>query len=41
MILGSFNQAALLIAHAKDQKAARREVSEVTNRLWSGLRIRQ
>jgi AcrR family transcriptional regulator len=40
MILGSFNEAALLIAHAKDKKAARREVSEVTNRLWSGLRVR-
>ena len=40
MILGSFNEAALLIAHAQDKKTARREVSEITNRLWSGLRIR-
>jgi len=41
MILGAFNEAALLIAHAKDKKAARREVSEVTNRMWSGLRVRE
>jgi AcrR family transcriptional regulator len=39
MILGSFNEAALLIAYAEDKKAARREVSEITNRLWRGLRI--
>ena len=39
MILGSFNEAALLIAHAADKKAARREVSEVTSRLWNGLRV--
>jgi hypothetical protein len=41
VILGAFNEAALLIAHAKDKKAARREVREVTNRMWSGLRVRE
>jgi hypothetical protein len=41
MILGAFNEAALLIAHARDKKAARREVSEVTNRMLSGLRVRE
>jgi len=41
IILGSFNEAAQLIAHAKDRKAARREVSEVTSRLLNGLRIKQ
>jgi AcrR family transcriptional regulator len=41
MILGSLNEAALLIAHAKDKKTARREVSEVITQLLSGLRIKK
>ncbi len=40
IILGSMNEAALLIARAADKVAARREVREVTNRLWNGLRLR-
>ena|SRR5208282_1637548 len=39
MIMGSLNEAALLIAHAKDKETARREVSEVADRMWNGLRI--
>ena len=41
MILGSLNEAALLIAHAKDKKIARRQVSEVITRLLNGLRIKK
>ena len=40
MLLGSMNEAAILIAHAKDKKAARREVSETVSRLLDGLRIK-
>ena len=40
MIPRSFNEAALLIVHANEQKTARCEVSGVTNPLWSGLRLR-
>jgi AcrR family transcriptional regulator len=38
MILGALNEAAMMIAHAGDEKAARREVSEVVDRLLNGLR---
>jgi hypothetical protein len=41
MSLESFNEAALLIAHAKDQKAPAAKSAVVTNRQRSGLRIRQ
>ncbi|HTR60339.1 MAG TPA: TetR/AcrR family transcriptional regulator [Candidatus Binataceae bacterium] len=41
MLLGSMNELAMLIAHAKDKKAARREVSETINRVLNGLRIKQ
>ena len=39
LIMGSLNEAALLIAHADDKKATRRDVSEVCRRMWNGLRI--
>ncbi len=38
MILGALNEAAMMIAHADDEKAARREVSEVVDRLLEGIR---
>ena len=41
MIMGSVNEAARLIAHAPDKKAARRDVSEVTGRFLNGLRVKQ
>lgn len=40
LILGSLNEAALLIARAKDKTLARKEVSEAVNRMWNGLRIK-
>jgi AcrR family transcriptional regulator len=39
MLMGSMNEAARLIAHAKDKPAARREVSESARRIWDGLRL--
>ncbi len=39
MILGALNEAARLIAHAKDKEQARREVSESAHRMWNGLRL--
>lgn len=41
MILGSYNEAALVIAHAQDKQTARRQVGEVAARIWNSLRIRQ
>jgi len=38
LILGALNEAAMMIANADDQEAARREVSEVVDRLLNGLR---
>ncbi len=38
IILGALNEAAMLIAHADDQMAARREVKDVVKRLFDGLR---
>jgi AcrR family transcriptional regulator len=38
VILGALNEAAMLIAHADDEEAARREVSDVVEKLLSGLR---
>ncbi len=41
MILGSYNEAAFVIAHAHDKQTARRQVGEVAARIWNSLRIRQ
>ncbi len=38
IIMGALNEAAMLIAHADDEVAARREVSGVVARLFEGLR---
>jgi AcrR family transcriptional regulator len=38
VILGALNEAAMLIAHAEDEEAARRDVSDVVERLLSGIR---
>jgi AcrR family transcriptional regulator len=38
LILGALNEAAMLIAHADDEQKARREVSEVVDKLLGGLR---
>ena len=38
VILGALNEAAMLIAHAEDEEAARRDVSEVVDNLLSGVR---
>src|SRR5215469_9803600 len=38
LILGALNEAAMLIAHADDEKAARRDVSDVIDKLLSGIR---
>jgi AcrR family transcriptional regulator len=39
IILGALNEAAMLIAHAEDERAARRDVSEVVDKLLGGIRI--
>lgn len=36
--MGAMNEAALLIAHADDEQAARREVTTVIERLFAGIR---
>ncbi len=38
LILGALNEAAMLIAHADDEQAARRDVSEVMDKLLGGIR---
>ncbi len=38
IILGALNEAAMLIAHADDEKAARRYVSDVIDKLLGGIR---
>lgn len=38
VILGALNEAAMLIAHAEDEEAARRDVSDVVEKLLSGIR---
>ncbi|HYB90955.1 MAG TPA: helix-turn-helix domain-containing protein [Candidatus Binataceae bacterium] len=38
LILGALTEAAMLIAHAKDKTAARREVTAAVRRLFEGLR---
>jgi AcrR family transcriptional regulator len=38
LILGAINEGAMLIANAEDEQAARRDVSEVVDRLLSGIR---
>ncbi|MFZ0658923.1 MAG: helix-turn-helix domain-containing protein [Candidatus Binataceae bacterium] len=38
VIMGAMNEAALLIAHADDEQAARREVTTVIERLFAGIR---
>jgi AcrR family transcriptional regulator len=38
LILGALNEASMLIAHAEDEEAARRDVSEVMDRLLGGIR---
>jgi AcrR family transcriptional regulator len=38
VILGALNEAAMLIAHAEDEDTARREVSDVVDKLLNGLR---
>ena len=39
MLLGAMAEAGLLIAHAEDQKAARKEVGDSLVRLLAGLRV--
>jgi DNA-binding protein YbaB len=39
IILGALNEAAMLIAHAEDEQAARRDVSQVVDKLLGGIRI--
>jgi len=39
IILGALNEAAMLIANADDEQAARRDVSQVVDRLLGGIRI--
>jgi AcrR family transcriptional regulator len=41
MILGSYNEAALVISHAQDKQTARRQVGEVAARIWNSLRIKR
>jgi AcrR family transcriptional regulator len=38
VILGALNEAAMLIAHADDEQAARRDVSDVVDKLLGGIR---
>jgi len=38
VILGALNEAAMLIAHADDEKSARRDVSDVVDKLLGGIR---
>jgi len=38
LILGALNEAAMLIAHADDEKAARRDVRDVVDKLLGGIR---
>jgi AcrR family transcriptional regulator len=38
VIMGAMNEAALLIAHADDEQAARREVTAVIERLFNGIK---
>jgi AcrR family transcriptional regulator len=38
ILLGALNEAAMLIAHAEDEEAARRDVSAVVDRLLGGIR---
>lgn len=38
IILGALNEAAMLIAHAEDEEAARRDVSAIVDRLLGGIR---
>ncbi|SRR5579885_1224402 len=38
LLLGALNEAAMLIAHAGDEQATRREVSEVVDKLLGGIR---
>jgi AcrR family transcriptional regulator len=38
IILGALNEAAMLIAHAEDEEAARRDVSDVVDKLLGGIR---
>jgi AcrR family transcriptional regulator len=38
IILGALNEAAMLIAHADDEEAARRDVSAIVDRLLAGIR---
>ena len=38
VILGALNEAAMMIAHAQDEQAARRDVSNVVDRLLGGIR---
>jgi AcrR family transcriptional regulator len=38
VILGALNEAAMLIAHAEDEEAARRDVSDVVDKLLGGIR---
>ena len=38
IILGALNEAAMLIAHAEDEDAARRDVSAIADRLLGGIR---
>jgi hypothetical protein len=40
VILGALNEAAMLIAHAEDEGAARRDVTEVVDTLLDGIRPR-
>jgi hypothetical protein len=41
LLIGALTEAAIFIAHADDQPAARREVGENVAQLLSGLRIEQ
>jgi AcrR family transcriptional regulator len=41
LVLGALTEAAMLIAHADDKDAARREVSAAVQRLFEGLRVRR
>jgi AcrR family transcriptional regulator len=38
LILGALNEAAMMIAHAEDEEAARRDVSSVVDKLLGGIR---
>ena len=38
VILGALNEAAMMIAHAEDEEAARRDVSKVVDKLLGGIR---